>query len=197
MGCDYFELNGINTETELEYVGKSIWNAVYTVQLGELVEQGVFDWSRPELDWSIAKFDDAQYERVCDYIVQRFMYREISIEPFLEWAVTLRRKLVFELMPKYKPLYERVYEGINPFAEKDEYYKNRTIQSAYPETLLSDNADYITDGKDEEFERLIEGRTAENIVYYAEMYKGVDEFMLDELESMFISLYTANVNATW
>ena len=197
MGCDYFELSGIDPETELEYVGNSVWNAVYTVQLGELVEQGVFDWSRPELDWSVAKFDDAQYERVCDYIVQRFMYREISIEPFLEWAVTLRRKLVFELMPKYKPLYERVYEGINPFAEKDEYYKNRTIQSAYPETLLSDNADYITDGKDEEFERLTEGRTAENIVYYAEMYKGVDEFMVDELESMFVSMYTANVNATW
>ena len=197
MGCDYFELDGLDPESDLEYVGDSVWNAVYTVQLGELVEQGVFDWSRPELDWSIAKFDDAQYERVCDYIVQRFMYREISIEPFLEWAVTLRRKLVYELMPKYKPMYERVAEGIDPFAESDEYYKNRTIQSAYPETLLSNNADYITDGKDEEFERVKEGRIAENAVKFANLYKGVDEFLLDELETMFISLYTANINATW
>lgn len=197
MGCIDYRISGIDVDSMLEYTGKDEWYAVYTVQLGELIETGVFDWSRPILDWSEAAYDEAQYERICKYFVERFMYREISMEPFLEWAVMLRRKLVYELMPKYKPLYERVYEGINPFAEKDEYYKNRTIQSAYPETLLSDNADYITDGKDEEFERLTEGRTAENIVYYAEMYKGVDEFMVDELESMFISLYTANVNATW
>lgn len=197
MPCDCFDNSGINPDEMLDYVGMGIWNAVYTVQLGELVETGVFDWKRPELDWSGAAYDESQYERVCAYFVDRFKYREISIEPFEQWANMLRRKLVYELMPKYKPLYERVYEGINPFAEKDEYYKNRTIESAYPETLLSDNADYITDGRDEEFERLTEGRTAENIVYYAEMYKGVDEFMLDELETMFVSLYTANVNATW
>lgn len=197
MSCECFDIAGIDPDEMLDYVGRGIWNAVYTVQLGELVETGVFDWKRPELDWSDAAYDESQYERVCAYFVDRFKYREISIEPFEQWALMLRRKLVYELMPKYKPLYERVYEGINPFAEKDEYYKNRTIESAYPETLLSDNADYITDGRDEEFERLTEGRTAENIVYYVEMYKGVDEFMLNELESMFVSLYTANVNATW
>lgn len=188
---------GINPEEMLDYTGRDEWYAVYTVQLGELVETGVFDWSRPELDWSIAKYDDEQYARVCAYFVERFMYREISIEPFLEWATVLKRKLVYELMPKYSPMYERVAEGIDPFAESDEYYKNRTIQSAYPETLLSDNADYITDGRDEEFERMKEGRTAENAAKYVKLYKGVDEFMLDELESMFVSLYTANINATW
>ena len=187
-------------ETFEEYTGHpysysvSDWHAVYTIQLGELIEGGVFDWGRKELDWSEAAYDEAQYLRICNYFIERYRYREISIYPFLEWANMLRRKLVFELMPKYKPLYERVYEGINPFAEKDEYYKNRTIESAYPETLLSNNADYITDGKDEEFERLTEGRTAENIIYYVENYKGVDEFLLDELESMFICMYTANVN---
>lgn len=192
-----FDDVSIDPDDMLDYVGTSQWNAVYTVTLGELLETGVFDWTRPELDWSIAQYDEAQYARVCKYFEERFLYREISVLPFLEWANILKRKLVFELMPKYKPLYERVYEGINPFAEKDEYYKNRTIQSAYPETLLSANADYITDGKDEEFERLTEGRTAEHIIYYAEHYKGVDELMLSELETMFISMYTANVNATW
>ena len=192
-----FDDVSIDPDDMLDYVGTSQWNAVYTVTLGELLESGVFDWTRPELDWSIAQYDEAQYARVCKYFEERFLYREISVLPFLEWANILKRKLVFELMPKYKPLYERVYEGINPFAEKDEYYKNRTIQSAYPETLLSANADYITDGKDEEFERLTEGRTADHIIYYAEHYKGVDELMLSELETMFISMYTANVNATW
>ena len=197
MGCDAFTFTGFSVNDSLEYTGENDWYAVYTVQLGELVEKGVFDWSRPELDWSIAAYNAEQYERVCEYFTERFMYREISIEPFLEWAVMLRRKFVYELMPKYNPMYERVAEGIDPFAESDEYYKNRTIQSAYPETLLSNNADYITDGKDEEFERVKEGRTAENAARFVDLYKGVDEFMLDELETMFISLYTANVNATW
>ena len=197
MGCNAFTFQGFNTDDSLEYVGESDWYAIYTVQLGELIETGVFDWSRPELNWRSAAIDDEQYQRVCNYFTDRFMFREISIEPFLEWAVMLRRKFVYELMPKFKPLYERIAEGIDPLADSDEFYKNRTIQSAYPETLLSSNADYITDGKDEEFERIKDGNAAENAAKFAEMYKGVDELMLDQLESMFISMYTANVNATW
>ena len=187
----------IDVTEALDYTGRDVWNAVYTVQLGELVEHGVFDWSRPELDWSAAAYDADQYKRVCDYFIQRFMFREISIEPFYEWAVMLKRKLVFELMPKYTPLYIKMADGINPFSESDEYYKNRTIESAYPETLLSDNADYITDGRDEEYEKETEVRAAERYIYFAREFKGIDELMLSELESMFISLYTANINATW
>ena len=180
-----------------DYIGNSEWFSVYTIQLGELVENGVFDWKSPELDWSIAAFDDEQYARVCSYFIERFRYREISIEPYLEWARMLKRKFVFEIMPKYKPLYERVDEGINPLSGENEYYKNRTIESAYPETLLSENADYITDGKDEEFQRIKEGSLVDNMENYAMKYKGVDEMLLDELESMFICMYTTNVNATW
>lgn len=187
-----------NSILELDdYTGHDQWNAVYTVQLGELAACGLFDWKRPELDWSGAAYDEAQYGRVCDYFLERFMYREISLEPFLEWAVTLRRKIVFELMPKYRPLYERVDEGINPLADGIEYYKNRTIESAYPETLLSDNADYITDGRDEEFERIKEGNLVDSSVNYAANYKSVDEMLLDDLESMFISMYTSNANTSW
>lgn len=187
----------IDVDEWLDYTGESIWNAVYTIQLGELIESGVFDWSKDILNWREAALDDAQYERVCRYFVERFYYREISVEPFLQWANYLKRKLVFELMPKYKPLYERISEGVNPLANGNEYYKNRTIQSAYPETLLSENADYITDGRDEEFQRIKEGNLADSLENFALKYKGVDQLILDELETMFISLYTANVNATW
>ena len=193
---DFRECN-IDVDELHDWIGRDQWNAVYTIQLGELVACGLFDWSRPELDWSSAAYDDAQYERVCEYFVQRFMYREISIEPFLEWAIYLRRKLVYELMPKYKPLYARMEEGVNPLNEGSEYYKNRTIQSSYPETLLSDNADYITDGRDEEFQRDKEGNAADMLEKFVTKYKGVDELLLSELESMFISMYTSNVNATW
>ena len=180
-----------------EYTGKDEYNAVYTVQLGELVAVGVFDWSNEILNWESAAYDTEQYARVCEYFIERFRYREISIEPFEEWARTLRRKLVFELMPKYKPVYEQFAEGINPFSDSNEYYKNRTIQSAYPETLLSENADYITDGKDEEYQRIKDGNLVESAARYAERFHSVDEMLLDELESMFVCMYTTNVNATW
>lgn len=171
--------------------------AVYTIQLGELVQKGVFDWSINDLKWEEAAFSDDQYKRVCAYFIERFYYREISIEPFAEWARVLKRKLVYELMPKFKPLYERIEEGINPLSDSNEYYKNRTIESSYPETLLSGNADYITDGKDEEFERIKEGNFTDQVDSFAQRYKSVDEYLLNQLESMFICMYTTNINATW
>ena len=193
----HFSNIGIIVDEWDEYTGTDEWNAVYTIQIGELIANRVFDWTNSLLDWSSAKYDDEQYERVCAYFIERFYYREISVEPFEEWARILKRKLVYELMPKYKPLYERVAEGINPLSDGNEYYKDRTIESAYPETQLSGNSDYITDGRDEEFQRIKEGNYIDTVANYAIAYKGIDELLLDDLESMFISLYTTNVNATW
>lgn len=167
---------------------------VVTITLGELIESGVFDWDNPMLNWENAAYDADQYVRVCAYFIERFYYREISMLPFKQWANFLHRKMVYELMPKYRPLYERISNGINPFQVSDEYYKNRTIDSSYPETLLSSNADYITDGKDEEYEKMVEARIPEMVVDYAESFKMTDELLLDELEIMFVSLYTVNLN---
>ena len=193
-----YEPIDMDTQAWEDFTGfKEQFNAVYTVQLGELIEIGLFDWTNPALDWSAYAFDAEQYTRVCDYFKQRFYYREISIVPFGEWANYLHYKLCFELSPKYNPLYQNAKDGINPLADSNEYYKNRTIQSAYPETLLSDNSDYITDGKDEEFQRIKEGNFTElSTKYYAE-FRAIDAAMLDELETLFISMYTLNVNATW
>ena len=181
-----------------DWTGHDQWNAVYTITIGELIDCGLFDWKRPELDWSIAAFNEDQYERVCSYFIERFYFREISLEPFWEWAKILKRKLVFELMPKYVPLYELVAnDGVQPLSIENEYYKNRTIQSSYPETLLSKNSDYITDGRDEEYQHIHEGVFVDAYVNFAEKYKAVDELLLDDLETMFVCMYTANVNATW
>lgn len=183
-----------NNEIDSDYTYQNEWHAVYTIYLGELVQSGVFDWSKPELDWKNAAFDDEQYNRICDYFLLRFKWREISMLPPLMWFDYLKRKLVYEIMPKYKPLYERIADGVNPLADGNEYYKNRTIQSAYPETLLSENADYITDGRDEEYQRIKESNLVDSLENFALKYKGVDELLLDELEIMFIGLYTTNVN---
>lgn len=181
----------------LHYTGTDEWNAVYTVMIGELQAAGVFNWDYEYLNWSEAAWNTEQYERVCNYFVERFYYREISIEPFEEWARTLKRKLVYELMPKYKPLYERASEGFSPLADEDEYYKSRIVNSEYPETMLSGNSDYLTDARDEEYERVKEGNLVYAMERYKERFHGVDQSLLDELESMFISMYTTNVNATW
>lgn len=181
-----------------DWTGRDQWNAVYTITIGELIDCGLFDWKRPELDWSNAAFNEDQYDRVCSYFIERFYFREISLEPFWEWAKILKRKLVFELMPKYAPLYELVAnDGVQPLSIENEYYKNRTIQSSYPETLLSKNSDYITDGRDEEYQHIKEGPFVDAYVNFAEKYKAVDELLLDDLETMFVCMYTANMNATW
>ena len=195
--CYCFDEIDINPEEWDAYTGHDQWNAVYTIQLGELIACGVFDWSNDMLDWSGSAYDEAQYTRVCEYFDERFYYREISIEPFEEWARNFHRKMVFEIMPKYRPIYERVAEGINPLSGSNEYYKNRTINSAYPETQLSGNSDYITDGRDEEFPRIKELGYVEGMNLYRDEFKAVDEMVLDELEVLFISLYTTNVNASW
>ena len=190
----------ITSFTELvdNYTGVPRYNAVYTVTVGELIEAGVFSWDNPYVDWSEAAISNEQHKRVCDYFVSRFRYREISMLPVKKWMLMLRNKLAFELMPKYKPLYLRFEEGINPLAGENIYHKRREIESNYPETLLSENADYISHGQDEEYQTIRESDFVDALNKYADAYKGIDEMMLDELEyEFFISLFTANVNACW
>lgn len=177
-----------------DWTGKDRWNAVYTVQLGELIEKGVFDWSLPVLDWSKAAYSTEQYRRVCDYFIERFRFREISIEPFYEWATMLHRKLVYELMPKYKNLYANFDEDFDPAQVSDRYHKRRAIGSDYPETMLSGNADYVSNGQDEEGEDIERGNLMEAYETYVTRYQAIDQHLLDELESMFIGLYTASID---
>ena len=175
-------------------VGFDEWHDVYTITLGELIITGVFDWSRPELDWSSAAYDKAQYNRVCEYFNNRYYWREISLLPVKKWFMMLRTKFIYELMPKYRPLYERMAESFKPLGVEDEYYKSRRITSAYPETLLSKNSDYISDGVDFEEEKKREGETVERYNSYLDSFKSLDESLLDEVEEFFTCMYTLAVN---
>lgn len=170
------------------------WHAVFTIQLGELVDSGVFDWSRPELDWRNAAYSQEQYDRVCAYFIERFEFREISIIPPYEWFKILHRKLVYELMPVYREIYKSLEGGFNPIADKDRYYKERDITSDFPETLLSENADYISTGFDKEFQEIEINRGYADALESAKLIHSIDEMLLDELECCFFGLYTANVN---
>lgn len=188
-----FDANDWNKTEMLDYTGQFESHAVYTVELCELMQSGAFDWSRPELDWSEAAYDQEQFERFCKYFEMRFMFREISMLPPLQWFTAFKRMMVYELMPKYKPLYEQVSSGIAPLGE-NEYYKERHVSSAYPETLLSGNSDYISSGEDKEWERVKVNNAAEAIEAYKNGFRSVDAALGDELEVLFISMYTSYVN---
>lgn len=177
----------------LDWTGRDKWNAIYTVTLGELIDHGVFDWSSPELAWRDAAYSEEQYSRVCDYFIERFRFREISIEPYLEWAYMLRRKLRFELMPKYKALYKMLDEGFDPAQDSDSYHKERVIGSDYPETLLSGNSDYVTTGQDKEYEDVRRANMLDSYLKYQQEFRAIDESLLDELEGMFIGLYSVTI----
>ena len=75
-----------------------------------------------------------------------------------------------------------------------EYYKERHISSAYPETLLSGNSDYISSGEDKEWERIKTDNVADSLEAFKTKYESVDKAIGDELEVLFISMYTSSVN---
>lgn len=177
----------------LDYTGEPEFHAVFTIHLGELIETGVFDWTNPLLDWSSAAYDADQYTRICDYFIERFYYREISLVPFKQWARMLHSAIVYEIMPKFNQLYATLDNGYNPVADEDEWYKERRVTSRYPETLLTNSADYLESGSDWEYERVKIGNVSDSFEKLKEQHS-IDQMLLDELEVFFIGLYTANTN---
>lgn len=178
----------------LEWTGDDRFNAIYTIQLGELIENGLFDWNNVEVDWKSAAYDDEQFERVCNYFIERFYFREISIEPYLEWAQRLHYKIVYELMPKFRVMYQLLDDDFDITQTKARYAKSRNVHSEYPETLLSGNSDYLSTGRDNESEDVERGSILDAYLKYVEEFQSIDKQLLDELECMFIGLYTVSID---
>ena len=183
-----------NVDEVNEWTGRNKWNAIYTITLGELIDRDLFNWDDDLLNWSKYAYNDDQYKRVCTYFIERFRFREISIEPFFEWACMLKRKLAYELMPKYKIMYKILDDDFDITQNKTHYEKGRNIASEYPETLLSGNADYISAGNDSEREVIEQENVLNSYLLYAEKFQAIDAQLLDELESMFVGLYTISLN---
>ena len=169
--------------------------AQYSITLSELMEDGWFDWKQPYLDWSTAAFDEEQFTRLCAAFEGRFMWREIAIIPPKRWAQQLKYKLVYELMPKYKQMYELcASDDWKPFGTYDEFYKERAIASEFPETLLSGNQDYASNGVDKEYEKVRYENVLDKYNDFAERYRHVDMLILDELDMMFTNLISTHIN---
>lgn len=172
MGIDVNNFPCINRDERYDYM---------TVTLGEWYEMGFYD---PGDDsWRFDAYDDTQYKRLCEKFLDRYYYREVSIPLPARWKRAYLRRLN-EIMPKYKLLYARVEQGVNPLQESREREKSRDIFSDFPETMLSGNSDYASTGNDRESDMLREGNAAQLLTQFASGWQDVDVLILNELENV-------------
>ena len=167
------------------------WDSM-TVTLGEWYEMGFY---QPLTDdsWRFDAYSDLQYTQLCSKFIERYYYREVSIPTPARWKTAYLRKLN-EIMPKYKLLYARVEQGVNPFQTSRDRSKSRDIFSDFPETMLSGNSDYASSGTDRESDTVREGDITEQAARFAESWSDVDVMVLDELEHvLFTSIMVSTV----
>lgn len=169
----------------------SDWHAASTIQLGELIECGVIDFS--DASWRWDAYSDEQYNRVCEKIKNHFFMREIGVIPPGMWKREYLRKMN-EIMPKYKPLYAAIDNGANILQTGDQYGKSRDIFSEFPATMLGDNQDYASNGRDREFENVTQGDWVEKAMQISERYNDIDVMIINDLEPLFSCLLTVSMN---
>lgn len=170
---------------------ESEFHDVVTFALGELYKDGWFDLTDPS--WRFPKYSDEQHERLCGKILDHYYMRNIGVLPLAAWKREFLRKLN-EIMPKYIILYKKVDERPDSFNATDEYYKSRNVFSDFPQTQLSGNEDYASNGTDHQYERIHDG-TILDLSERLKMYDDIDLQIVDELEPLFSCLLTVNINA--
>lgn len=167
------------------------WKAVMSISLGELIETGYVDFTTSDYDFDY--YDEEMRDRFWRKFEDRFYYRDIALLPPGRW----RRRLIAilnEVMPKFKYLYEALEDGVNPFQVSDEYHLERNIFSDFPQTRLSGNEDYASNGNDREYETIFEGDFIERARAIAYDYDDVDVMILNVCERVFSGVYSTHLN---
>lgn len=181
-----------------DYEEYSDFHAVFTIQMGELIHDGLINfkdgsWDTQLNGMSIKWYDDEQKERFYDKMAQMYYYREIGELPYKRWKGNLLSKIAL-LMPKYYLVYETLAKGIDPMQEYDDYGKSRNIYSDFPQTMLSGNEDYASTGNDNQYERIRQGSFVEKMLAIMNDYDDVDYALLKELDTHWYCLLTSNIN---
>lgn len=180
-----------NFPTERTHSTDFDFHAIYTIQLGELIEDGVINFSDSSFDFDY--YDIEQRNRLWNKFTNRYYYQEISEVPYKEWKRDLLRKLN-EIMPKYKMIYKALSE-LDPYQIESQYGKSRDIGSDFPQTMLSgNNQDYASTGKDSQFETIHQGNFIEISEKIYRDYNDVDVYILDDLKIMFTCLFSVSMN---
>lgn len=166
------------------------WGASSTIELYKLVEMGAVDFAADDMQYDY--YSEEQRDRLNEKIQARYYWREVSVLPVLRWKQQFVR-VMNELMPKYKLLYEMMDSGIDILQVQNDYSKGRDIYSAFPQTQLSGNSDYATNGTDRERENIIDGDVLAKLAEFRG-YNDIDVEILDQLEPLFSHLVTMSYN---
>lgn len=177
---------------EFETINKDL-HSIFSIELGELVDAGFDpfgddDWTN--IDW----YDDETRERWQSKFLRHFEFFEIGIMPPLKWRRMLTSRML-DIMPKYKPVYKALAEGVDIRAVQDEYLKQRDVYSDFPATQISpSNQDYASTANDTEWEKVTDGSWFD-FVRNIRGYDDVDAAIFREIGDMFACLGT--VSAAW
>lgn len=168
------------------------YHGAFTITLMQLLDDSgfaeyfAFKWA--EFD----AYDEEQRARLLKKFHARFDYREIGMLPVRRWCERLFGKLD-EIMPKYKPLYQAISDGVTTLTAGDEWHKRRDAYSSFPQTrFASDNQDYATSGTDLEYETVRDYGLLD-VGERIEAYNDVDTMILNELELLFMVLKSSTL----
>lgn len=181
---------------DYEIINLPDYHSSYSIQLCELIDCGFIDFNSSEWDFDSYKRDEndtEQRDRYWQKFSARYYYREIGITPPGIWKHELIRKLN-EIMPKYKPLYKMLDDGINIMQKMGEYGKSRNVYSDFPQTRLAgSNQDYASNATDREHEEIYLGDWLDTVARI-KTYDDIDVMILKEMETMFSAMFTVAIN---
>lgn len=171
------------------------YHAVVTITFGELLTDGGVDWTQPQWSWRDDAYNDAQYDRCCKKIENRYYDRELGVMPPGRWRRHFLR-LISEIMPILKPLYE-LTDG-NPgifMSDTDTWHKMRTVFSDFPATQLQESQDYASNATDTQYETITNGDFMSKVRSIRQGdYVDIDVLLLEHLNTCFSPLWTVNIN---
>lgn len=172
------------------------FHALLTIQLGQLVKGGSFDWSKEPLSKAFADLEPEDAARLQEMFIERFYWREISVTPPGQWRQMLVYRIKYELVPKYKPVYAALRDGdIVALHTGDEYYKERIVHSEFPETALAGSTQVYADtGDDREYQKVQTGDGQEILMRYFNTYIDIDNAFMRDLETFFTDMYALHEN---
>lgn len=176
------------------YESSPEYHANFSITYGELLSEGLIDWDSEEWQWNA--YDDEQRTRITTEMNRKFYYYEINAFPFRRWKMNFLQALE-ETQRKFNFWYKSKDE-LNPVYTANKWYKDRTVNSDFPQTYLSNsNSDYVSSGTDSEREE-IEISDAINKVKQMKDFTDVDTAFLQEIESRcFTCLDTVKFNAIY
>lgn len=174
---------GEYTESDRKY-----WSSL-SITLGELMDAEIVTQ-----EWFVTfdAFSAEQAEALWSKFVGRFQFREIGILPPARWKLRVIAKLN-EIMPKYKPLYQAIADGITTITDVDEWHKSRDVFSSFPQTALGGaNEDYASTGTDREYET-VRNYGLLDVGERIGTYNDVDVMILNELEPLFMVIRSTSI----